>query len=235
MYGKKLRELRSLEGWTQLDVAKKLGVSKQTYSHYENEQRSPGLDMIRKLAEVYNVDLDSLFGNVAPTEYDIDLVSTIETNMKVREFPALYEVSTATKVPFYGSIAAGALATVEGVTSNDVEHLHIPNNILGKFADSEDLLAMKVNGESMNLIVPDGSIVIGKTIDHEDLKDNDIVIYSIDGVYSMKRFRRDVEDKVLIFSPESSDQKFRDNVVPYSTDNDLVIHAKVVWYSVTLD
>lgn len=40
MYGQKLRELRKLEGWTQEEVAKKLGVSKQTYSHYENEKGS---------------------------------------------------------------------------------------------------------------------------------------------------------------------------------------------------
>jgi repressor LexA len=61
MYGKKLRELRKLEGWTQEEVAKKLGVSKQTYSHYENEQRRPSLDMIKELASVYNVNIDDIF------------------------------------------------------------------------------------------------------------------------------------------------------------------------------
>ena len=57
MYGKKLRELRKIEGWTQEEVAKKLGVSKQTYSHYENEKRRPGLDMVRELALVYRLTL----------------------------------------------------------------------------------------------------------------------------------------------------------------------------------
>ncbi|MBG9548321.1 LexA family protein [Cytobacillus firmus] len=61
MYGKKLRELRDIEGWTQEEVAKKLGVSKQTYSHYENEKRKPGLKTIRKLAEVYQVNIDDIF------------------------------------------------------------------------------------------------------------------------------------------------------------------------------
>lgn len=61
MYGKKLRELRNIEGWTQEEVAKKLGVSKQTYSHYENEKRRPGLDIIRELAAVYRVNIDDIF------------------------------------------------------------------------------------------------------------------------------------------------------------------------------
>ena len=61
MYGKKLKELRLLENWTQEQVAKKIGVSKQTYSHYENENRKPSLDTIRELAAVYQVDIDEIF------------------------------------------------------------------------------------------------------------------------------------------------------------------------------
>ncbi|MNS38119.1 LexA repressor [compost metagenome] len=61
MYGKKLRELRKIEGWTQEDVANKLGITKQTYSHYENEKRKPGLDMIKELASVYQVEIDEIF------------------------------------------------------------------------------------------------------------------------------------------------------------------------------
>ncbi len=71
MFGKKLKELRKIEGWTQEDVAKKLGVSKQTYSHYENEQRRPSLDTIRELASVYQVNIDDIFS----TEKISDLVN----------------------------------------------------------------------------------------------------------------------------------------------------------------
>lgn len=63
MYGNKLRELRKIAGWTQEEVAKKLGVSKQTYSHYENEKRKPSLDTIRDLANVYQVNIDEIFAD----------------------------------------------------------------------------------------------------------------------------------------------------------------------------
>ena len=63
LYGEKLRELRKIEGWTQEEVAKKIGVSKQTYSHYENEKRRPSLDTIRELSAAYNVDIDAIFAD----------------------------------------------------------------------------------------------------------------------------------------------------------------------------
>lgn len=63
MYGKKLKELRKIENWTQEEVAKKLGVSKQTYSHYENEKRRPSLDTIKELAAVYQVNIDDIFSD----------------------------------------------------------------------------------------------------------------------------------------------------------------------------
>src|SRR5690625_6654504 len=88
MYGKKLRQLRHLEGWTTEEVAKKIGVAKQTYNHYENEKRKPGLTTIRKLAEVYGVDLDQIFGEEL-----------------IKEEEATYKVNG--NIPIIGDIAAG--------------------------------------------------------------------------------------------------------------------------------
>jgi len=61
MYGDKLKQLRKIEGWTQEEVAKRLNISKQTYSHYENENRRPSLPMVRELAAVYQVNIDAIF------------------------------------------------------------------------------------------------------------------------------------------------------------------------------
>jgi len=80
MYGKKLRELRKLEGWTQEQVAKKLGITKQTYSHYENENRKPSLDMIKELAAVYQVNIDDIFSDEDKEEVTnrtVPLIGTI--------------------------------------------------------------------------------------------------------------------------------------------------------------
>lgn len=87
MYGKKLRELRKLEGWTQEDVAKKLGISKQTYSHYENEKRKPSLDTIRELANVYQVNIDNIFSEQENGNFSLlPIVGTISCGNGVYAF-----------------------------------------------------------------------------------------------------------------------------------------------------
>ncbi|WP_044893005.1 LexA family protein [Bacillus alveayuensis] len=139
------------------------------------------------------------------------------------------------ELPLYGDIAAGALATVEPVTKDNVEYIKLPKILLGKYANCKNLFALKVNGESMNKIIPNGSYVACKPIEFDELKDDDIVVFSHDNEYSMKRFRRDEENRLLIFSPESTDRKYHDIVIPYDTMNDLKIYAKVIWYAVTLD
>ncbi|MEN2464967.1 LexA family transcriptional regulator [Ornithinibacillus sp. JPR2-1] len=161
-------------------------------------------------------------------------------DLQIKESSGLYVLNNTNHnsevmLPLFGSIAAGALARVEGITEDELDYIKIPKSFLGKYENSKNLFAMKVNGESMNLLIPNGSYVVAKAIENSELKDDDIVIYSHDGDYSMKRFRRDNEDQVLIFSPESSDKKFRDIVIPFSTQNDLKIHGKVIFYSVALD
>ena len=42
MLGQRICELRTASGWSQVDLAKKLGVAKQTVSNWENENMSTG-------------------------------------------------------------------------------------------------------------------------------------------------------------------------------------------------
>lgn len=156
----------------------------------------------------------------------------------VKEYSVEYIVNNnnieSLQIPFFGDIAAGALATVYPTLESELSYVSIPSMFLGKRRGSEELISFCVNGESMNMIIPNGSTVVAKVLTCESVKDGDIVIFSHDGQYSMKRFRRDEQDKVLIFSPESTDRKFRDTIISYETQNDLKIYAKVIWYGVSI-
>lgn len=157
-----------------------------------------------------------------------------EINIFVKELSSPY-ITGEMELPIYGNIAAGALSTVDPVTKENVEYIKLPKIMLGKYSNRKDLFALKVNGESMNKVIPNGSYVVCKPIQNDELKEDDVVIFSHDNVYSMKRFRRDEENRLLIFSPESTDRKYHDIVIPYDTMNDLKIYAKVVWYAVILN
>lgn len=58
----KLKLARDKTGWTQEQVAEKLNISIGTLSGYERGYRSPNPEIIRRIAEIYDVSPDYLFG-----------------------------------------------------------------------------------------------------------------------------------------------------------------------------
>ena len=65
----RLKELRKSRKLTQGDVARFLGIPQKTYQNYEREVRDPDSDMLCKLADLYGVTLDDLFGRQATNDF----------------------------------------------------------------------------------------------------------------------------------------------------------------------
>lgn len=62
MLGQRISELRAALGWSQVELAKRLGVAKQTVSNWENENIQPSIEMLIRLAKIFNVSTDYLLG-----------------------------------------------------------------------------------------------------------------------------------------------------------------------------
>ena len=58
----RIRDLREYNFWTQQYVADKLNVSQRTYSYYESGQRSVPIEILLKLADLYDVSIDYIVG-----------------------------------------------------------------------------------------------------------------------------------------------------------------------------
>lgn len=56
----RLREIRKKQGMTAQVLAEKLGVSQGAISHYETGRRKPSIDMVVKMAKVFNCSVDDL-------------------------------------------------------------------------------------------------------------------------------------------------------------------------------
>ncbi|MCX8045754.1 MAG: XRE family transcriptional regulator [Anoxybacillus gonensis] len=220
--GEYLKKIIDEKGYNIMSLSKESGVPYTTIrSMIERDLTNASIDNVIRICRVLGISVESL---------------NKPHNSVVAETKQDYIIKPPASLPLYGSIAAGALSTVEPVTKNNIEYIQLPKSVLGKYANCRNLFALKVNGESMNKVIPNGSYVACKPIETiDELKDDDIVIFSHDNEYSMKRFRRDEENRLLIFSPESTYRKYHDIVVPYDTVNDLKIYAKVIWYAVTLD
>ncbi|MCM1438879.1 MAG: helix-turn-helix domain-containing protein [Roseburia sp.] len=60
--GQRLKDLRTEHGYTQRELAEKLGINDVTYLHYEKEQREPPLSLLADIAKLYGVTVDYLLG-----------------------------------------------------------------------------------------------------------------------------------------------------------------------------
>ena len=58
----RLRDLREDKDLTQKAVAKLIDIPTRTYSSYENAERSLPIDILKKLAELYNTSSDYIIG-----------------------------------------------------------------------------------------------------------------------------------------------------------------------------
>lgn len=62
MLGKIIKDLRVSHGLNQVELAKKLSVTKQTISNWENSNIQPSVDMLVKIADCFSVTTDYLLG-----------------------------------------------------------------------------------------------------------------------------------------------------------------------------
>lgn len=62
MISKKLRNLRKNFNISQVDLAAKLGVTKQCVSNWENDNILPSIEMLVKIAQYFNTSTDFLLG-----------------------------------------------------------------------------------------------------------------------------------------------------------------------------
>lgn len=213
MISERIKQLRKQNKWTQQDLANRLHVGKTTVSNYETGHSDPNIDMINQLSKVFGVSIDYLLGT--PND-------TVEM---------LGQAVTMNKYPYIDDyVSAGSPVTIEGM--KDVPNIYVPDELLGSYAGSKRLFFLKVNGESMNKIIPNGSTIGVISYDSiNDLKNGDIVVYSTkNGEYAVKYFYK--KDNKLIFKPSSTLNYYYDLV--FSVDDNISIIGKVVIYSVML-
>ncbi len=76
MLNKRIYELRVSFNWTQVQLAQKLEVTKQTVSNWENDNIQPSIDMLIKLSKIFNVSTDYLLGLTPTNSINVDGLPT---------------------------------------------------------------------------------------------------------------------------------------------------------------
>lgn len=74
--GKALRRLREKNGYTQAQIAEKVGIKRTTYISYETSKTVPSYDLVEKFAEIYGVTIQD-FDNETKSRTNLEISSTV--------------------------------------------------------------------------------------------------------------------------------------------------------------
>nr|WP_297394502.1 XRE family transcriptional regulator [uncultured Peptostreptococcus sp.] len=218
-----LKFLRKQSGFSQDHIANLLGYkSFTTIQKWESGISEPSISTVQKLCELYNVSMSEILYTKLSSNDKSITESTRNTDLyEYKYFPV--------------SISAGSLENIDSI--QEYELISLSDKILGKYARSKNIILLKINGESMNNIIPNGSYIIvdaSRNTIH-DIKDRDIVVFSENGSYSVKRYINDSANQRILFKPDSTDDTFTAIEVKYENSENLRLIGKVVKYIVNLD
>lgn len=179
-----LRYLRKLRGWTQEEMASKLGIKRSLLGAYEEERAEPRTEILEQISDMFHVSIDDLLRS--------DL-SSREGSYQDRRRQLKNEPRQIIEfVPV--KAAAGYLAGYQ-----DQEFLEELNTFTLPMLGAGHFRAFEISGDSM-LPVPSGSVVVGHRIsDWDEIGNNQahIVVTQESGIV-YKRIVKNNRNKAKI-------------------------------------
>lgn len=76
--GERIIQLRKQNNLSQSELADKAEVSRTIIGNYERNTNTPSIEVLIKLAKVFNVNVDYIIGEGEFSSYDKDLIKRIE-------------------------------------------------------------------------------------------------------------------------------------------------------------
>ena len=189
-------------------------------------------DNIRYFRKLRNLSQDEIAKRLGYKSFTT--IQKWETGMAEPPVGKLYELADILHVSIM-DLLKDNLDAEEALTVSTNSYHYVPDFMMGRYAGNKNILLMAVNGESMNNVIQNGSVIaILTNIELLDIHDGDIVVIKNGGDYTVKRFYNDKQHQEFVFKPDSSDMAFRDIIFSYENTDDLYLIGKVVMYNVTL-
>lgn len=162
------------------EAAKKLGIARSTLWKYERGERTPDIEVARKMAHIYDVPLDWLVGT-AEQKTPPALYLSASTNEKV----------TTVAIPLLGTIPAGLFTQVH---EKIISFIDAPQNLV----KDGDYFYLQVGGdEMMGSGIQKGDFILVKmqpTVERGEIA----VVRTKDEEGTLKRIKT-VDDKYILY------------------------------------
>lgn len=206
VFGKMVEKYMRMNNLTMKELGEKVGRGESTVSMWISNKSTPPMGIVQKLADIFGVTTDTMiFGE-----------SDSLTEMKI-EFNDYFPLHYST------NLSAGTLD--ELLDSEPDAVVYVP--IIFQMKRNR-LHAFKVNGTSMNNVIPDGSIVVAESVTTlDDLKDGTIVVAWVNGTATVKRLYAGNHQITLM--PDSTDKSHQPILI--DTDiNTVSVIGRVIWH-----
>lgn len=176
MFAKNLKYLRKQRGYTQEELAIKLGRLATSIGNWENGVSTPPISMMSKISNLFNVPIT-------------DLMETDLSQPKV-------EYVGVIQVPIIANVSAG---NPEYAEEDIIGYTVVPANEFVR----RNLFALEVKGDSMNLEFEEGTRII---VDKDAVVENgQIAVVRVNGYDATVKQVRYENDKIMLI-PKSTNK-----------------------------
>jgi transcriptional regulator with XRE-family HTH domain len=76
--GNKITELRKQKSWSQSELANQIKASREAIGKYERNESMPSVETAKNIADVFDVSLDYLVGDVLKPSFDKRMIERLE-------------------------------------------------------------------------------------------------------------------------------------------------------------
>lgn len=209
MRGSTLKEILKQRGITVSELARRVDVPQQTlYSMVKRDNQKVDFDLMMRICAELNVPLESMCEGIAspsmPDAEEMELVSryrrldesgknlanlVIDHELRRIESEVPEESTEMKIIPLYATPAAAGYASP--ALGEDYTDYMIP-------ASSKADFAVKIDGDSMEPYIPDGSVALCRR--GAIIHDGDVGLFFVDGDMKCKQYCQDYAGNVYLFS-----------------------------------
>ncbi|MGM9608690.1 MAG: helix-turn-helix domain-containing protein [Eubacteriales bacterium] len=93
--GENIRRMRQASGISQVEFARRLGVTKQCVSNWENDNVVPSVEMLVRIADIFHVSTDSLLGRQTEHTLNTDYLTDTQRAHIALLVEDLVQINTA--------------------------------------------------------------------------------------------------------------------------------------------
>ncbi|CAK1226430.1 XRE family transcriptional regulator [Fructobacillus evanidus] len=163
-FGKTIKDIRLDKRFSVRQAALQANMSPSYLSQLENGHKSiPKVETLYRLAKGLRITNDEIL-KIAGIVDDVSKVNISKS-------------TNAVEIPIYGRISAGY---PEGAKEDIEGNIKIDDDIVDRYG-SKNLLALRVDGESMNKVIPNGAVSILANVDTSSITNGDICGVIING------------------------------------------------------